>query len=263
MKIHITGLIATALCLALASADAQPGRPGGMGGGMGGPQNGAQISAAMAKLFGENQAFSATVENEVQMSKGGTMTMPGKIAFDSGRARFEMNMSEAKGSAMPPQAAAQMKSMGMDNMITISRPDLKVNYIIYPGLKAYAEMATQDADATKRATDFKMETTELGKETMDGHPCVKNKAIVTDDQGKAHESTVWNATDLKNFPVKIQTTEQGTGMTMVYKNVKLTKPDAGLFEPPAGFKKYANMMEMMQQEMMKRMSEGQGGMPPK
>jgi len=40
-----------------------------------------------------------------------------------------------------------------------------------------------------------------------GRPsCVKNKVIVTDDKGDKHESTVWNATDLKNFPVKIETT---------------------------------------------------------
>jgi hypothetical protein len=259
MKTQIKGLLTVVVGLHLASAFAQPGRPGGMGG----PRNGAQISAAMAKLFGENQAFSASVENEVQMSKGNTMTLPGKMAFDAGKARFDMNMSEAKGNAMPPQMVAQMKSMGMDSMITISLPDKKLTYLIYPGLKAYTEMPTSDAGAGKAGTEMKLETTELGKETMDGHPCVKNKAVVTDDQGKTHESTVWNATDLKNFPVKIETTEQGTAITMLFKDVKLTKPEASLFDPPTDYKKYTNMMEMMQQEMMKRMGEGaQGGMPP-
>jgi hypothetical protein len=256
MKIHITGLLATALCLTLVSADAQPRR----GGGMGGP-GGAQISAAMTKLFGENQAFSATLQNEVQMAQGETISMPGKIAFDSGKSRFEMNMSEAKGSAMPPQAVAQMKSMGMDNMITISRPDKNLAYIVYPGLKAYAEM--QDTNSPSQ-TGLKMEKTELGKETVEGHPAVKSKATVTDDKGKTHEFTVWNATDLKNFPVKIETTEQGTAVTMLFKDVKFTKPEASLFDPPTDFKKYDNIMEMMQQEMMKRMGNGApGGMPPK
>ena len=37
---------------------------------------------------------------------------------------------------------------------------------------------------------FKLEATELGKETVAGHPCVKNKVIVTDDKGDKHESTV-------------------------------------------------------------------------
>ena len=33
-----------------------------------------------------------------------------------------------------------MKSMGMDTMISISRPDLKLMYLVYPGLNSYAEM---------------------------------------------------------------------------------------------------------------------------
>jgi hypothetical protein len=49
---------------------------------------------------------------------------------------------------------------------------------------------------------------------------------------------------------------------MLFKNVSLTKPAASLFDPPAGFKKYDNIQQLMQQEMMKRMGGGMG-MPPK
>jgi uncharacterized protein YdeI (BOF family) len=107
MKNHIKGLILATVCLSLTSALAQPG--GGMGGGRSGAP---QISAAMAKLFGENKAFTASVESDIKMQQGQTMSVPGKIAFDSGKTRFEMNMSEAKGSALPPQMAAQMKACG-------------------------------------------------------------------------------------------------------------------------------------------------------
>lgn len=170
-----------------------------------------------------------------------------------------MNLGE--GSATPAKDAAQMKAMGMDKITTISRPDKKVSYQLYPGMKAYVETAMQDSDATKNESDFKVETTELGKETVDGHPCVKNKVVVTDDQGKKFESTVWNATDMKNFPVKLETTQEGHNMTLLFKDVKLTKPDAALFEPPSDHKKYGNMMEMMQEGMMKRMG-GSLPMPP-
>jgi hypothetical protein len=257
MKTYIKGLLAVALCLALTPAHGQPGR-----GGMGGGRNSPQISAAMAKLFGDNQAFSANIQTDVKMSRGETISMPGKVFFDSGKSRMEMNMSEAKGTAMPPEAAAQMKSMGMDSMVVIARPEQNDTLMIYPGLKAYAVIPNEDS-APAKVADFKVETTELGKETIDGHPCVKNKAVVTDDKGKKHESTVWNATDLKDFPVKIETTEEGTTITMLYKNVKFAKPEAAQFNPPAGFTKYDNIMTMMQQEVMKRMQEGGGmGMPP-
>lgn len=243
-------------CLSLLPVQAQMG---GRGGGMGGSP-GPQIGARMAKLFGDNSAFSAAVE--MQTTAGGqAMTIPGNIAFADGKARFDLDMAEMKGAQMPPEAMNHMKSMGMDKMTTISLPDKKVTYLVYPGLKAYAEMPIQDPEAAKSQADFKMETTELGRETVEGHPCVKNMTVVTDDKGAKHEYNVWNATDLKKFPVKLQYAEHGNTMIILFKNVKLAKPDAGQFEPPANFKKYDSMGTMMQQEMMKRMGAG-GGMPP-
>lgn len=248
MKKQTLVLLASIITLAC-SVHAQPGR-------MGGPR----FSGAMAKLFGDNTTFSADVEFQMTMSAQQSMSMPGKISFDAGKSRFEMNLSDAKGSQMSPGLAEHMKAMGMDQTIVISRPDAKVVYMIYPGLTAYAETPLQDPGDAKSDSAFKIEMTELGKETVDGHPCVKNKAIVTDDQGKTHESTLWNATDLKKFPIKIEMTEQGRTTTMLFKNVKTSKPDAALFNPPVDYKKYESQQALMQQEMMKRM--GVKAVPP-
>jgi hypothetical protein len=249
-------IAAVALLLTSISVHAQMG---GRGGGMGGANAGPQFTGSMAKLFGDNSAFSAQLEMQMPAGRnGGAMTMPGKLAFSEGKARFEMNMSEMKGGGMPAGAAEQMKAMGMDSIVSITRPDKKVTYQIYPGLQAYAESALQDPDAGKPDSDFKVEVTELGKETIEGQACIKNKVTVTDKEGTKHESTVWNATELKKFPVKIETAERGTTITMLFKEVKLAKPDAALFDPPTDYKKYDNVMAMMQQEMMKRMGGAQG-----
>jgi len=42
----------------------------------------------------------------------------------------------------------------------------------------------------------------------------------------------------------------------------LSAPDAGQFDPPGDYKKYDNMMSLMQAEMMKRGGAG-GGFPPR
>ncbi len=247
-------LTTTVIALGLAPAFAQFGPRGGGG-------QGPHFGGAMNKLFGANQAYSAILEFQTSGRNGENIIMPGKISFDNGKSRFEMNMSEMQGSQMPPSAAEHMKSMGMDTMISISRPDLKLVYIVYPGLHSYAVMTPQEPSASTDAADFKVESTELGKETVDGHDCVKNKVIVTDKEGNKHESTVWNATDLKKFPVKIVTTEQGQNSTMLFKKISFEKPAAGNFEPPAGLTKYDNVQTMMQTEMMKKMGGGMG-MPP-
>jgi len=242
-------------CLTSASLCAQPAPRGG---GMSPPTPGPRMSGSMQKLFGEHSAFSADLEMQSQSDGAGNpTTIPGKIACLEGKSRFEMEMSRIKGAGMPPEAAEQMKAMGMDSMVVITRPDKKITYLIYPGLQSFAEMALQDPDAARPDSDFKVETTELAKEAVDGKACVKNKVVVTDKEGNKHESTVWNATDQKKFPIKIETTERGNPVVRLFRDIKLAKPESSLFEPPASYTKYDNVMTMMQQEMMKRMGAGQ------
>ena len=250
MKKQFSTLASAVICLGLLPAYSQSGPPGGP-----------HLGGATGKLFGDNQAFSAGLEMQTTDDSSNNIIIPGKISFDTGKSRFEFNLTDMKGGQMPTNAAAQMKSMGLDEMVAVTRPDKKVNYLIYPGLQSYVEMPLRKADSAPTNGDFKVEITEIGKETVDGHRCVKNKYIVTDNEDVKHESTVWNATDLKNFPVKIQTLEQGNDVTMLFKNVSLARPAASLFDPPADFKKYDNIQQLMQQEMMKRMGGGMG-MPP-
>src|SRR5436309_13409286 len=135
--------------------------------------------------------------------------MPGKMAVAGDKSRFEMDATQIKGGSVPESALAQMKAMGMDKMIMISRPDQKLTYMVYPNLQSYAATAMSEKDASEKDTNFKTESSELGKETIDGHPCVKTKVVLTDDKGEKQEATLWNATDLKKFPVKLERTENG------------------------------------------------------
>lgn len=256
MKQPLRALTTVAVFLTLTSAQAQFGGRPGMG-----PQ-GPQFTGAMAKVFGDNSAFSANLEIQADMG-GQTMTMPAKLSFNKGQTRMELDMMAVKGGHMPPQALGQLKAMGMDTMVTINQPDKKTTYLIYPGLQAYCEVPMQSPDASKPESDFKVETTELGKESVAGHDCVKNKVVVTDKDGTTQEFTVWNATDLKKFPVKVEMTQRGIASTLTFSDVKLAAPDASQFAPPSDFKKYDSMQAMMQQEMMKHMGNmGNMGHPP-
>jgi hypothetical protein len=153
---------------------------------------------------------------------------------------------------MPAAAAQQMKAMGMDTMISISRPDLKLAYIVYPGLNSYAIVTSQDTSNSVNMADYKAETAELGKETVGGQNCVKEKVTVTDKNGNKSEFTVWSATDLKSFPVKIVTSDKRPS-TMTFNNVSFTKPAATLFDAPSGYTKYDDAQTMLQTEMMKKL----------
>lgn len=214
---------------------------------------GPDLHGASARLFGDHSAFSAMM---IMSSKvdGKDISMPGRLAFDAGKSRFEMDIGSMQGG--DADATKQAKEAGMDKMIAISRPDKKLSYSVWPGFKSYMETALQSTDSASDPQDFKIETTNLGKENLDGHPCDKNKVVVTDKKGVRHESTVWNATDLKQFPIQIESVQEGNTVRMLFRDVQLAKPAAELFDPPAGYTRYTSMQEMMMTEMMKREKEG-------
>jgi outer membrane lipoprotein-sorting protein len=242
MKKPLPILTAIIVALTLVTARAQPR-----------PPTGPNFDGAMDKLFGFNSGFSATMEMHSTDPTGKQMTMSAKMAHADGKSRIEMDMWGTQGANMPPQVAARMKQMGMSKTTVINRSEKNVSYVIYPDMQAYTEMPAQSKYAP--ASDYKVEVTKLGEESIDGHACVKNKCVVTDPDGATHEYTVWNASDLKQFPLKIETkSENGQAMVMLFKDVKLEKPDDAQFEPPSDFKKYDSMMSLM-------MSRARGGAP--
>lgn len=222
---------------------------GGGGPGGGGFDNG------MEKLFGANQVFSATMITAIA-GPSGPMTVKAKMVFDHENSWTEVNMADVDSSNLPPQAlqaAAQMKTIGMDDVVSIATADKKNAYMIYPHIRSYVAIAIP---ASAAAGEFKVQTTRMGEETVNGHSCVKNDVVITNSV-QSNDFTVWNATDLNNFPVRITTAEEGMPVTIDFQNISFDKPAAGLFDPPAHFTKYGSIQDLMQSAIMNR----PGGMP--
>jgi hypothetical protein len=214
------------------------------------------LDAALTKLFGNNNAFTATATARLLDEKETeTMSMPMGYAMLDGKIRSEVDMTQVKSKQMPAEASAMLKQMGVDKMVSIVRPDKQMQFIVYPTARAYAEMPISKG-TNAGGQDYKMESTKLGAEAIDGHPCVKNKVIISSKDAEKHEAIVWNATDLKDFPVKMQMPQAGGGnLLMTYTNIKLEKPDAKLFEPPSDFEKHDSVEKLLQSVMMKMLAK--------
>lgn len=212
------------------------------------------VSAAFTKFFGDVTAFSSTAEMRLKSKSGAdAITMTMDFALLDGKVRTETDLGLMKSKDMPAEAGAMMKQMGMDKMVNIVRPDRKAMYLIYPGLRAYTEKPLPKAEVEASQSKAKVEKEKLGKETVDGHLCEKMKVVLTGDDGKKQEALVWQATDLKDFPIQMEMSEGESTMVMLHRDVKLAKPEAQLFEAPADFAKHASMEAMMQGAMMKMM----------
>src|SRR5271170_4695851 len=110
MKKYLSILAPAILSFGIFAARAQMGEAPGV----------PDFGDGMDKLFGSNQTFSATMDMQVN-SGGSPITMSGEMSFDKGNSRVEMDMSQMKGESIPPDAAAMMKSAGLDRMVTISQ----------------------------------------------------------------------------------------------------------------------------------------------
>jgi hypothetical protein len=219
--------------------------------GMGAP---AGMSVALARLFGDVTAFSAKAEMRVlDSSQKELVSTPMDFALLDGKIRFQMDIAQARSSSMPPGAAEQVKQLGMSRIISVIRPDKKVVYVIYPDMKSLLTMATPKEEAEAAAKTPKITKTPLGKETLDGHACTKNKVVISDDKGKSVEATTWNAADLKDFPIQIQTQEKESTSIIHFQQVEFTKPEAKQFDAPTGYTEYTDQNDLMQAVMKKMM----------
>jgi|YelNatPaOPRAMG01_1025707.scaffolds.fasta_scaffold07780_10 hypothetical protein len=227
-----------------------------------GPPQRDDFGEQLGKLFGKNLAFTAVAQMTVANAAGKSLhTMEMDYAMRDGNVRSVMDIGRMKTSDMPAEAVAHMKSLGMDRTIAIGRPAERVTFIVYPGLKAYCVM-TAPTGAPLADKPPKIERETLGQETVDGHPCTKQRVIITDDDGKKQEVLVWSAIDLKDFPIQTQMTTGKQTMTMLFQKIKLEAPPAELFHEPKNFQKYGTLQELMMGAMQGMMSQGHPPLPP-
>ena len=169
-KPFLSTVLATALLASTGFAQGMFGRP-------------VVPNEQLAKLFGKTTAFSATASITIKETSGRPMpSMQVAFAMLDGKVRTEIDMT--KMANLPPEAMAHMKQMGMDRTVYIFHPEKNVLYMVYPGMKAYCETSPGQVAGGTPGKEPKIEKTELGKETVDGHVCTKVKVTGTEENGR-------------------------------------------------------------------------------
>ena len=199
-----------------------------------GPTTG--MNAAFVKLFGSVGAFTARVETQVlDRSHNPLVRMPMEFTTLDGKVRLDIDLGQVKSKDFTASSLASLKQAGMDRLVSIFRPDKKLTYLIYPGVQSYQELVQSKGETEAAEKGLKLEKSPLGKDTLDGHPCLKNKVVVRSTKGPVLEAVTWNATDLKDFPLQVEMKEKDNTVRMHFTDVRFVKPDAKQFEVPATY----------------------------
>lgn len=203
------------------------------------------VSASLIRLFGTNNAFTAQAEVQV-LNKDGKERIGTPMTFTlaGSKIRVEVDMTRMRNREQP-DAVAQVKPLGLDNVVSIIQPEQRTTLVAFPKLRAFVKLDLPANEAAAFVQRAKIERTTLKKEKMEGHPCVKQRVIITDDSGKKSEATVWTATDLRDFPVCVATAENEGTVVIRFRQIQFTRAEPAKFEAPAGYAQFADIQALM------------------
>ncbi len=175
-------------------------------------------------LAGKDTPFTA---DQVTISPDGAREMKGLIYYDTDKMRMEMTLPGGPG-----------------KMIVIYLKNEKKMAMVSPKRKVYFEMSLDESQWPGITDIEKTEKKKLGTEKVSGYKCTKYLIIrKMNIMGKPTEVkvTTW-ISDRFSVPLRSKTEMGGT---QELRNIKEGKPSADLFKVPSGYKKAANMMEIM------------------
>lgn len=228
---------------ALVSCLIEPARaqiPGGQSG----------FNPALLQLFGNHRAFTGSTElRMLDRANTEVLKMPMSMQYLDGKVRAEVNLNTIKASELGEQSLALYKKAGMEQITSILRPDRKNSIVAFQPAKVLVQQAMSAEDSAAFSAKYTVKLTEVGRETIDSHPCVKNQVTVTSSTGQAVQGLVWHATDLKQFPVKITLSEGDSSVEMKFLEVKLQKPESTAFEAPNGHTRFDSMEQLIQNRL--------------
>ena len=205
---------------------------------------------ALLKLFGKNNNF--TVRAEFTMfdaSQQKLMSVIADMAVSNGKMRAEVDMSTIKSKMVSAEMIAQEKAAGLDRAVSIMRPDKRKLYLIYPGLRSpMRKHSCRRKSPEQSGQPPILKKTVMAHQTSNGHPCVKNKVVIADDQWRAAGDCGLGGDRFeKTFPVQVQLAENGVAILVRNSNVRFSKPDSKQFEPPAGYTRFDDVATMLAQ----------------
>ena len=141
----------------------------------------------------------------------------------------------------PTRERREMVMDGGDKMITITRQDKKLAWTLMPAEKMYMEMSLAQAGAKNKAdpSQYQIEQTVVGPETVNGVNTTKSKIIMTGPKGEKMGGFMWVTRE--NIVVKMDAIAIEKSQKLRFKteltNLKVGKQDPKLFEVPAGYEK--------------------------
>lgn len=217
------------------------------------------FNAAVAQLFADVPAFSASVETAITNQAENTrMVLPMLMYKNGDKFRIDVDFVKLRGAGAALQGLSALQNIGMSRMASLVLPQEKGMVVLFPELKFQTRVSLSEADLP--ADGYKITKKSGGKETVNGQPCVRQQVTLTTKDGEKTEATTWESSTLNHFPVRMmfrQDKEKDGGiMWMTFSDVKLASPGDDLFKVPSDYKGFNSISGLMQEAMTRALNPG-------
>jgi hypothetical protein len=189
---------------------------------------------------------------QVQISNGAgkdPTSINCSIAVLSGTMRFELDSFPIS----PNLPAAEALNLRQMHTITILRPDLNRCYTVYPEFKSYLETAYGSTAVVEAIPLPKVERSPGTKEMVGIQACTKSQWNILENNQSPYNVTVWTATNLNNFPIRIKSDSPAT--VLDFTDLHMENPNGNSFVPPASYVKYEGIQQLIQKDVEKQQAQ--------
>ncbi len=165
----------------------------------------------------------------------------GVFAQQSGAEGFSAKMeSKTKDGAVVSGTMYADKDKGrweMPGMITISRIDKKIGWVVFPDQQMYMEVPIKDQENLFPVDKFPGETGRrlIGEETIECRSTDKYEVTCSLESG-VEKRFVWITKESPRFPIRSEAADGS--WYVLYKDFNVAPQAAGLFEIPEGYQKF-------------------------
>ena len=195
-------------------------------------------------LITNASAYSARLNTDIVGPSGLEHPLAGELLQSGGRLVFQPDQTSSK------------KHPGA-GIIFLWDANQQRGWTVSETLQGYAP-----APSTLQVAEVKYDAASATPDQIDSHPCHRINALITLTDGSTSRYVVWQADDLRHFPIRVQSASGGKPTTLNFSDIRFESPDADLFEPPDGFVRFENPVAMMNELIIRETTVGQRAESP-
>lgn len=219
------------------------------------------LAATLSELLSDTRSFTANAEMQLPAAPPDeAITLRFGTAMRDGLMRWDLGVNQLS-AWLEPEMLQQFRAAKVDRVLFFLQSEQPARVVI-PGLPGYAETPLKNDSplhAQAGAAIGHLQKVEVGREVIDGHPCVKYRLWQNDNNGKAipgRDAAVWQATDLNNLPIQLAVRMPQGLWQFRFRKIRMTRPDEKYFQIPASYTRYPDNGALLQAATAKALGAG-------